>query len=93
MWQALGTRCEADNLLSGLVSTNYNTKLDCDKCYKSVINKVWKVKLILSRGQERAQGEGDISEIAKAREAFRELEKAPSVHYRHRKWDGGAWKD
>lgn len=34
------------------------------KCHKSVINKVSKVKLILSKGQEKAQ-----------REAFWELEK------------------
>lgn len=34
-----------------------------------------KVKLILSRGQEKAQREGDILEDPKAREAFWELEK------------------
>lgn len=37
---------------------------DYVKCHKSVINKVSKVKLILSKGQEKAQ-----------REAFWELEK------------------
>lgn len=45
------------------------------KCHKSVINKVSKVKLILSKGQEKAQREGDISEDPKTREAFWELEK------------------
>lgn len=77
MCPVLGTCCEADNLLSGLVSTNCNTKSVCAKCYKSVINKVSKVKLILSRGKERAQRKGDTSEDPKATEAFWELEKGP----------------
>lgn len=75
MCQVLRTCCEADNLLSVLESTNYNTKSNCAKCYKNVINKVSKVNLILSMGQERAQREDDISEDPKAREAFWELEK------------------
>ena len=44
-------------------------------CSQSAINKVSKVKLILSRGQERAQREGDRSEDPKRRAAFWKPEK------------------
>lgn len=74
---------------------NYNGTSDCIKCYKRVINKVSKAKLILSRGQERAQREGDTSEDPTAREAFWELEKGQmcSISKRNQRAGCGACKN
>lgn len=87
MCQALGRCCDADNLRVGLVLINYNGTSDCIKCCKRAIKKVSKVKLILSRGQERAQREADISEDPTPREAFWELEKGQ----KQRKSESRVW--